>query len=110
MSRQNYGMTKNRALLIILLALSITVSVQAQTTAAKPAAQAVEAQAAGAENNSAQNLAQAVATYKGDLTNLAASYEAGLKKLTDRNAELKQMLAQGYVSRLEVEQSDKAVA
>jgi len=103
-------MTRNRILLLILLPLSLTASIQAQTAPAKSTAQTAKGQATAAENKSAQSLTQAVETYKTNLINLAASYEADLKKLTDRTAELKQMLAQGYVSRLEVEQSDKAVA
>src|SRR5215831_9715825 len=108
MSHQNYSMTLNRTLLVILLAFFLPASVQAQTAAAKSTAQAAEGP--GPDSKAAQSLTQALETYKTDLANLAASYEAELKKLGDRNAELKQMLAQGYVSRLEVEQSDKAIA
>src|SRR5215831_11370314 len=108
MSHQNYSMTLNRTLLVILLAFFLPASVQAQTAAAKSTAQAAEGP--GPDSKAAQSLTQALETYKTDLANLAASYDADLKKLGDRNAELKQMLAQGYVSRLEVEQSDKAVA
>ena len=103
-------MISKAILSVILLVLCAAGAVQAQTTAASGDQTTSAAQTNEGNSGPAQDATQAVLTYKTNLKNLAASYEAGLKKLTDRNAQLKEMLAQGYVSHLEVDQSDKAVA
>jgi soluble lytic murein transglycosylase-like protein len=103
-------MISKPTLTVILLVLCTAASVRAQTAAAGSSSQAASAQAGDGNTQPAQSAAQAIETYKTSLKNLAASYDSELKKLTERNAQLKQMLAQGYVSHLEVDQSDKAVA
>lgn len=97
-------------LTVILLVLCTAASVQAQTTAAGSSSPAASGHTSDGNSQPTQDANQVIQTYKTSLKNLAASYESELKKLTERNAQLKQMLAQGYVSHLEVDQSDKAVA
>jgi soluble lytic murein transglycosylase-like protein len=101
-------MISKATLTVILLVLCTAASVQAQT--ARSSSQAASGQTGDGNTQPAQSAAQAIETYKTSLKNLAASYDSELQKLTERNAQLKQMLAQGYVSHLEVDQSDKAVA
>jgi soluble lytic murein transglycosylase-like protein len=55
-------------------------------------------------------LAKAAEQYRAALSGLAALYEADVKKLTDKNADLKDLLAKGIISRREAERSDAALA
>jgi soluble lytic murein transglycosylase-like protein len=103
-------MISKATLTVILLVLCTAASVQARTTAAGSSSPAASGQASDGNSQPTQDANQVIQTYKTSLKNLAASYDSELKKLTERNTQLKQMAAQGYVSHLEVDQSDKAVA
>lgn len=58
----------------------------------------------------APNLAKAAEEYKSALTNLAALYEIDLKRLADHNIKMKELFDKGIVARVELENSEAAVA
>ena len=64
---------------------------------------------AGAQDEPGQALAKAAEEYKSALNNLIALYDADLKKATERNAQLKDLLDKGIISRVEFEKSTAAV-
>jgi soluble lytic murein transglycosylase-like protein len=55
------------------------------------------------------DLAKAAEQYKAALNNLASLYEADLKKVTDRNANMKELFDRGIIARVELEKSQNAV-
>jgi soluble lytic murein transglycosylase-like protein len=57
-----------------------------------------------------QEFVKATQEYEASLKTLAAFYEEGLKKVTEQNAKLKELYAEGLISRREMEASDASVA
>lgn len=57
-----------------------------------------------------QEFIKATEEYEASLKTLAESYEEGFKRLTEQNAKLKELYAEGIISRREMEASDTAVA
>ncbi|HEY6330327.1 MAG TPA: hypothetical protein VI756_13395, partial [Blastocatellia bacterium] len=55
------------------------------------------------------DLAKVAEQYKAALNNLASLYEADLKKVTDRNANMKDLFDKGIIARVELEKSQTAV-
>lgn len=96
----------------ILLLLSAFASVQAQSKKAKPVAppQAEQGSAADDRAKFRQEFIKATEEYKDSLKTLADSYEGNLKKLTEQNAKLKELYAEGIIARRELETSDNSVA
>jgi soluble lytic murein transglycosylase-like protein len=106
-------MFKNKALVIISLLISITASVQAQTSAASESASLAgksQGQVADGAKQLKEGSATAAEQYQSSLKDLAASYDESLKRLTDQNEKIKALFDKGLVSRRDVEQSDKSVA
>jgi len=109
----NIKMRKNKALVIILFIVSITASVQARTgTASESSSPSGKSQGQIADGTRQLKEGSAAATeqYKSSLKDLAASYDEGLKRLTDQNAKIKELFDKGLVSRRDLEQSDNAIA
>jgi soluble lytic murein transglycosylase-like protein len=105
-------MYKNKALMIILLIVSITASVRAQTSAASESS-SLSGKSQGQAADGAKQLKEGAATaaeqYQSSLKDLAASYDESLKRLTDQNAKIKELFDKGLVSRRDLEQSDNSV-
>ena len=109
----NIKMYKSKALVIILFIVSITASVHAQTSDASESSSQSgksEGQVADGSKLLKGGSATAAEQYQSSLNDLAASYDEGLKRLTDQNAKIKELFDKGLVSRRDVEQSDNSVA
>jgi soluble lytic murein transglycosylase-like protein len=109
----NMKIYKSRILVIVLFVASIAASVQAQAINA-PDSRALSSksqeQVASGGTQPKEAAATAALQYQSSLKDLAASYDEGLKRLTDQNAKIKELFDKGLVSRREVEQSDSSVA
>jgi membrane-bound lytic murein transglycosylase B len=109
----NIKMCKNKALVIILFIASIAASAQAQTSTLSESGSPdgkSQSQVADGTKQLKEGAATATEQYQASLKDLAASYDEGLKRLTDQNAKIKELFDKGLVSRRDVEQSDSSVA
>jgi len=106
-------MHKRRILVIALFVASIAASVQAQAinAPASPALSSLSQDKSAIEGTQPnEGAATPAEQYKSSLKDLATSYEDSLKRLTEQNAQIKELFDQGLISRREVEQSDSSVA
>ena len=90
----------------------VAASAQAKSKAAKSAApsQAEQAEQPGDLQKFRQDFIKAAEEYRASLTELSASYESNLKKLTEKHEQLKGLYTDGLIARREYEASEAEVA
>src|SRR5258708_31758589 len=105
-------MLNRKAIFGVVAFLCVQVPVFATTAAGqrRRPANAEQSRERQAQSQSNSELAKASEQYRASLQTLAALSDAEVKGLSDKNATIKELLDKGVVSRLEVEQSDRALA
>jgi soluble lytic murein transglycosylase-like protein len=101
---------KNLVPRILLASLCVFASVtaasaQSKSKAAKPAAAAAQAEQPSDLQKFRQDFIKAAEEYRASLVELSASYESSLRKLTEKQEQLKGLYADGLISRNEFEAS-----
>jgi soluble lytic murein transglycosylase-like protein len=102
-----------KAAIIILAACSIGGSARAGTNPARPArkrAGGSDTAPLGDREHFKQDFVNSTKDYQASLQALARSYSDELNALTERNAKMKDLFSKGLISRVQMEQSDAAVA
>ncbi|MDT7809294.1 MAG: hypothetical protein QOJ70_3107 [Acidobacteriota bacterium] len=82
----------------------------AKTIATPQAQQASQAEPAGDIQKFRQDFIKAAEEYRASLQELSASYESSLKKLTEKQEQLKALYTDGLIARREYEASEKELA
>jgi len=94
---------------LFVFASVTAVSAQAKSKSAKPAA-AAQAEPTSDLQKFRQDFIKAAEEYRASLVELSASYESNLKKLTEKQEQLKGLYADGLISRNEFEASGTDIA
>jgi soluble lytic murein transglycosylase-like protein len=100
---------------LFLLSSFVAAGAQVKTRAAKTIAspqseKTQQADQTGDLQKFRQDFIKAAEEYRASLQELSASYEASLKKLTDRQEQLKSLYTDGLISRREFEESEQEIA
>jgi soluble lytic murein transglycosylase-like protein len=101
------------ALFVFASVASASAQVKSKTakTVAKPRAQeAAQAEPADVIQKFRQDFIKAAEQYRASLQELSASYESSLKKLTEKQEQLKGLYTDGLIARREYEASEKELA
>ena len=106
---------KNLVPRILLAALFVFASVsaasaQGRSKATKSAAAPAQAEQAGDLQKFRQEFIKAAEEYRASLVELSSSYESNLKKMTEKQEQLKGLYADGLIARTEYEASEAEIA
>ena len=95
---------------LFVFATSAAASAQVKAKTAKTGAQAEQAEQPGDLQKFRQDFIKAAEEYRASLTELSASCESSLKKLTEKQEQLKGLYADGIIARKEYEATEAEVA